>query len=125
MDMPGIKNTVKTSIFSVILVFSSALQLFPDAVKILDFNQNYYSINKNRGFELSSDRGKTWNERSDGLPDKIIYPFDRTEKRTLTSISINQDNVSIITATSVDSLYITDNNGEKWRKVSLSGPVKP
>ena len=98
--------------------------IYGDSEKIVKYNNIYYSINRDYGFEVLKNKDEFWTALNNGLPDKIVYPFDNSSKRNFSSISVNTDNPEIYTVTTVDSLYITKNSGIEWKKVPFRNPVK-
>jgi len=114
----------KILIFCLLIILSSAASVSAGPEKMISYGMTYYSINRNSGFETSIDRGLTWRASNKGLPDKIVYPFNSSEKRNLTSFSINHDNTSILCATTIDTLYVTEDEGKQWKAVHPVYPVK-
>ncbi len=121
--MFGVKTALKAAFVSLAMA-SASVSLSADPEKIIDCNQVYYAVNRNSGFEVSRDRGRTWTEMNMGLPDRIVYPFDALSKRNLTSFSLNADNTAIFSATTIDSLFVTMDSGSVWKEVKLKNPVK-
>ncbi len=118
-----VKLFYKSFLFSFLLIFIVTL-VYGDGEKIVKYNDIYYSINREHGFEVLKNGNKFWAAFNRGLPDKVVYPFDNLSKRNFTSISVNTDNTDIYTVTTINSLYITKNSGLEWKKVALRSPVK-
>ncbi|MDX9801956.1 MAG: putative glycoside hydrolase [Spirochaetia bacterium] len=110
--------------FLIFIALSFTEAAFAEPEKMITDGIRCYSINRNSGFEVSSDRGLTWKSLNNGLPDKIVYPFNSSEKRNLTSFSIDHDNPSILCAATIDTLYISNESGNQWKAVQPVYPVK-
>lgn len=87
-------------------------------------DQNVVGITVSRGFVVSDDNGKTWVQKNNGLPNKVVYPFSGDEFKRLTSLyvdPVNPDRIAIIDSSSI---YITIDGGWNWNPVETGGPVK-
>ncbi len=76
------------------------------------------------GFVLSMDNGKTWVQRNNGLPLKIVYPFSGNEYRRLTSLYVDPLNPDRIAITDSSSLFLSLDGGWNWEHIETGGPVK-
>lgn len=84
----------------------------------------YYAITRQNGFLVSHDDGLHWETRNNGLPVRIVYPFDGKHIRTLTSMNIDPGNENRIAVTTAYGLYLTENAGHSWEPIPLKPPVK-
>ena len=91
--------------------------------RVLD-NENVVGITVSSGFIVSIDNGKTWIQRNNGLPMKVVYPFAGNEYRRLTSLYIDPLNSEKIAVTDSSSVFISSDGGWNWKKVETGGPVK-
>jgi hypothetical protein len=81
-------------------------------------------ITASSGFVISSDNGKTWTQRNNGLPHKVVYPFTGDEFRRLTSLYVDPLNINRIAVTDSSSIYISLDGGWNWEEIKTNGPVK-
>ncbi|HBK68810.1 MAG TPA: hypothetical protein DDZ91_09225 [Firmicutes bacterium] len=79
-----------------------------------------YGRSKEYGFLVSFDSGLTWEERNEGLPRKLIYPFQRDQVRYLTAIGVDPFNPQRVAVTTTNHLYLSENHGETWRQLPFS-----
>jgi hypothetical protein len=96
----------------------------PDIGLYVETSDGYlYGISRSFGFLLSSDGGKTWERRNNGLPKQIVYPFDGSDIIPLTSVSADPVHEKRIVVTDSWGAYISEDRGETWEKITLSGPI--
>lgn len=116
---------VLTFIISLIIPaqLSSLEQIDLTQYRVLN-NNIIVGITVSHGFVISSDNGKTWAQRNNGLPEKVVYPFSGDDYRRLTSISIDPSDTDRIAVTDSSTLFITLDGGWNWGVVSTGGPVK-
>ncbi len=84
----------------------------------------WYGISRDRGFLVSSDRGKTWSGRNNGLPVHVVYPFDGNGVIPLTSLGVDPADPDRAAVTASHGLYLTENGGESWTEIKLDYPVR-
>ncbi len=87
-------------------------------------NENIVGITVSSGFIVSIDNGKTWSQRNNGLPEKVVYPFAGDEYRRLTSIYVDPVNLDRIAITDSSTLFVTNDGGWNWELIKTGGPVK-
>jgi len=87
-------------------------------------NKNVVGITVSNGFIISTDSGKTWDQRNNGLPLKIVYPFAGNEYRRLTSLYVDPLDSERIAVTDSSSVFISSDGGWNWLEVETGGPVK-
>lgn len=83
-----------------------------------------YAISGSEGVQLSKDGGQTWESRNDGLPIRVVYPFDSTEYRFLNAISVETgatDRVAVVTDSAV---YVSEAGGTIWERLETSNPIR-
>lgn len=119
MFFHGLKTTAACMLF-----FLAALNCFADSAKVIRSGSLLYAVNRDNGFEISADNGRNWEKRNSGLPARIVYPFDSSLIRNLTSLSVDPLDLSMLSVTTIDSLYISADSGHSWKKVPVSAPVK-
>ncbi len=85
-----------------------------------------YAISKQRGFLVSFDEGKNWLEHNQGLPRRVIYPFDEAEGRVrhLTALNIDPLNEGRVAVTTADQLYLSEDYGSSWAQVPIGKPLR-
>jgi hypothetical protein len=87
-------------------------------------NDWVYASTEGEGMLVSSDEGKTWRNRSAGLPVKQVWPFGGDTYRRITDIATDADNRLRAAVTTSTGLYLTENGGERWHEIALDHPVK-
>ena len=87
-------------------------------------DQTVVGITVSMGFVISSDNGKTWTQRNNGLPIKVVYPFAGNDYRRFTSITVDPLNSDRIAITDSSSIFLTQDGGWNWEEVKTGGPVK-
>ena len=92
--------------------------------KIILASEKLYSINRNRGFEVSEKENFAFREKNSFLPVKVVYPFSGNEIRTFSSVNFNPGNTGSVSVTTPSQLFTTDNCGENWKEIILSYPYK-
>ncbi len=83
-----------------------------------------YAISKNHGFLISFDNGVTWEERNEGLPRRIIYPFKDFPVRRITSIAFDPSNEANIALTTESGIYVSTNHGLHWSRIHTDKPMR-
>jgi hypothetical protein len=85
-----------------------------------------YAISKQRGFLVSFDGGKSWLEHNNGLPRRVIYPFDEASRRVrhLTALNIDPLHVGRVAVTTADQLYLSEDYGSSWRQIPIDKPLR-
>jgi hypothetical protein len=81
-----------------------------------------YGIARDEGLLVSYDGGRTWVSRSDGLPQKIVYPFDRSRPRELTALALDPHRPGRVAVTTNRTLHVSDDSGQNWRQISVDRP---
>ncbi len=107
-------------LFNILIVSA----LFSEDEKIIFSGQNFYSINRNRGFEVSDKKNIKFSERNRNLPVKLVYPFSGSEIRSFSSININPDNPESFSLTTPSQLLISRDSGENWNELNIKYPFK-
>ncbi|MDA3941499.1 MAG: hypothetical protein PF693_19705 [Spirochaetia bacterium] len=87
-------------------------------------NENVVGITTSSGFVISTDNGKNWTQRNNGLPFKVVYPFADNEYRRLTSLYVDPVDTNRIAVTDSSSIYISWDGGWNWEEIETGGPVK-
>jgi hypothetical protein len=86
-----------------------------------------YALSRQRGFLVSLDQGRSWVERNDGLPRRVVYPFDagRTSRvRLLTSLNIDPLREGRIAVTTPTQLFLSEDAGLHWQGIPLGKPLR-
>jgi hypothetical protein len=85
-----------------------------------------YALSKQRGFLVSFDEGRNWLEHNEGLPRRVVYPFEGGSARTryLTSLNIDPSNEARVAVTTADSLYLSENYGQSWQQIPIGKPLR-
>lgn len=83
-----------------------------------------YTISNQRGFLVSFDSGKSWSERNQGLPLRLIYPFDSARVRMLTSLAADPVNINRVVVTTAAGLFLSEDNGLSWQQIPIGKPLR-
>jgi len=85
-----------------------------------------YGISKQRGFLVSFDEGKNWLEHNNGLPRRVVYPFNESEGRVrhLTALNIDPLNEGRVAVTTAEQLYLSEDYGSSWRQIPIGKPLR-
>ena len=114
-----------TFIASILIPFQISSSENPDIVQYTIISDSkIMGITAAMGFVLSMDNGKTWEQRNNGLPLKIVYPFSGNEYRRLTSLYVDPLNPDRIAITDSSSLFMSMDGGWNWEHIETGGPVK-
>ena len=111
-------------IFIVLLITAAFTSVSAGEEKIITYGGKLYSINRNRGFEISEEENISFREMNNNLPVKIVYPFSENEIRSFSSININPDNCSSLSLTTPSQLFTTLDSGENWKEIKIRYPFK-
>jgi len=76
-----------------------------------------YGISRDEGFLVSSDHGKTWAARNDGLPVKLVYPFKQPKVRMLSSFGLDPLSPARVGVTTSSLLYLSEDSGATWERI--------
>lgn len=80
----------------------------------------YYGISRERGFLVSTNQGRHWEPRNEGLPTKPVWPFKLPQVRPLTSIGVDPLDPRRVAVSTSQELYYSENAGISWRKIPLN-----
>jgi hypothetical protein len=85
-----------------------------------------YALSKRRGFLVSFDEGKSWLEHNEGLPRRVVYPFDAQSARVryMTALNIDPSNEARVAVTTADALYLSENYGQNWQQIPIGKPLR-
>lgn len=67
---------------------------------------------------LANDR---WESRNNGLPIRVVYPFDDQGQKELTSLAVEEERIAVTTN---NSLYLSRDGGGSFAPVKLDNPIK-
>lgn len=84
-----------------------------------------YAVGIDGGFFSSTDGGASWEDRSSGLPVRVVYPFTGKEHRRITSASSNPLSPEYVAVTTAYGAYLSEDGGAEWKSIPLSAPLKP
>ncbi|MBN2735358.1 MAG: hypothetical protein JXR70_00150 [Spirochaetales bacterium] len=82
-----------------------------------------YAYHHVEGLYISKDYGNTWADITQGLPHKVVYPFDTNEIRRLTCLYLDPLNPRRVLVSTSSELYLSCNYGKNWEKIPLDQPV--
>ena len=87
-------------------------------------NGYIYAISGGEGVQLSEDGGQTWESRNDGLPIRVVYPFDSTEYRFLNAISVDTGATDRLAVVTDSAVYVSETGGTIWDPIETSDPIR-
>lgn len=76
-----------------------------------------YGISRDHGFLISTDDGKTWAARNEGLPTKLVYPFKEPKVRMLSAFGVDPLSPARVAVTTSSSLYVSEDSGGAWERI--------
>ena len=83
-----------------------------------------YAVGSGGGVWVSLDAGGSWEDRSAGLPERVVYPFDGTQVRRVESLTYDPLEPGRVAVATMDRVFISSDAGIEWREVQISRPVK-
>ncbi|MDA3809710.1 MAG: hypothetical protein PF518_05190 [Spirochaetaceae bacterium] len=83
-----------------------------------------YGVSLKNGFLKSTDGGGHWISFNEGLPGRVVYPFNKVGVKMLTSLTYDVNNTDRILISSPRELYLSENGGLNWGLVNLKAPFK-
>ncbi len=79
----------------------------------------WYGCAEEDGFFVSYDAGKSWVQRNNGLPRKLVYPFQQEQVRSITALGVDPAAPDRVIVSTIDRLYFSENQGESWNQVPI------
>jgi hypothetical protein len=101
----------------------SDIKIRPEIVEEVD-SSLLYGVSLRHGFLKSLDGGENWISFNQGLPPRMVYPFNSEGIKMLTSITYDVNNPSRILISSPREIYLSENGGVNWEKINLKSPFK-
>lgn len=95
----------------------------PEIIEQID-SSLLYGVSLRNGFLKSFDGGESWISSNRGLPERVVYPYNRDGVKMLTSITYDVNDPSRILISSSREIYLSENSGASWDKVNLKSPFK-
>jgi hypothetical protein len=83
-----------------------------------------WRVSRDLGVMLSKDGGVTWTERNQGLPDRAVYPFTAPKPPIITCLAVDPSDQDRIGITTLDTLYLSPDEGATWERVELKDPLR-
>ncbi len=115
------------AVFLITLFLPSAIlsmeKVKPGQYRIISEN-TIAALTDSMGFIISENGGKSWTQRNNGLPLKVVYPFTENEYRRFTSLYVDPLNSSRMAVTSSSSVFLTLDSGWNWTEIPTGGVVK-
>lgn len=82
-----------------------------------------YGLSRKMGFLFSSDAGKSWSPRNNGLPKKRIYPYREEQVRHLVALGVDPLNSARVAVLTASQIYRSENYGQTWELVARKRPI--
>ena len=105
------------------LAAQSNIIIKPEIVEIVNPSL-YYGVSLQHGFLKSMNGGHSWTSYNEGLPGRMVYPFDNSGVKMLTSLTYDVNDPSRILISSPREIYLTEDGGTSWHNVELKSPFK-
>jgi hypothetical protein len=86
-------------------------------------NNLYYGISGEFGFMVSEDAGNTWESRNEGLPQKLIYPYQTKQVRFLTALGVDPASPRRVAVVTTTKLFLSEDQGASWQEIPLKSPI--
>ena len=85
-----------------------------------------YARTRRAGVLASLDGGRTWEQRSAGLPYRVVHPFPHPpEYRFVTALGVDPRNPLRVAATTAHGLYLSEDGGGSWQAIPIAAPIRP
>ncbi len=82
-----------------------------------------YGLSRKTGFLFSSDAGKSWSPRNNGLPKKRIYPYREEQVRHLVALGVDPLNSARVAVLTASQIYLSENYGQTWELIARKRPI--
>lgn len=86
---------------------------------------SHYGIGVDGGIFVRVAESTNWLPRTSGLPNRVVYPFDKTLPRRVTALCVDPIQEGRIAVSTAYNAYLSTNGGESWTEISSNMPVKP
>jgi hypothetical protein len=83
-----------------------------------------WRVSEDQGILFSADNGATWSARNEGLPRRVIYPFDRDLPPVVTGLALDPLDASRAALATPDTLFLSADAGMTWTRLDLREPIK-
>jgi hypothetical protein len=83
-----------------------------------------WRVSRDLGLLLSKDGGSTWETRDSGLPTRAVYPFAAAMPPIITYLAVDPANPLRVGITTLDALFLSDDEGATWARVDLKDPIR-
>ncbi len=83
-----------------------------------------YGVGSDGGVWVSLYSTKSWENRSAGLPVRVIYPFDASQHRRIENLTYNPLDPARVAVATADRVFVSEDAGAVWREIKISNPVK-
>lgn len=116
-----------------LLVACSLYSGTPKTYPILDASVTRYVGSKTNGYALSSEKGFLyyhrslggWFPRNEGLPQKLIYPFQTPRQRPLSAIGLSASNDALVAVSDGQTVFLSSDSGISWTSFINRGDFDP
>lgn len=115
--MKAIPSALRTPIIVVL-----ALLVTVGATADPGYRDVEYRVSPTEGLLVSGDRGETWVPRNDGLPGRVVYPFDHVHPPRLTAIATDAVSVHRLAVAATNIIYVSEDAGLSWRSLRIKPP---
>jgi hypothetical protein len=100
------------------------VEFYPDRIYQGNFT-TLYRLSRETGILASTDGGKSWVDKTVGLPFRSVYPFDRARPPIITSLAVDPMNDSRVAITLPDMVFLSEDGGGTWVQINVKDPLKP
>ncbi len=121
-----IKNCIYIILFLLVVenLTANIQKSFQPEIVVEVNNGHYYGVSCNKGFFISDDGGESWIPFNDGLPPRVVYPFENSGIKMLTAIAYDVKNPERIVVSTPRKVFLTEDRGVKWDEIKLKSPYK-
>ncbi len=84
-----------------------------------------YRLNEEAGLLVSTDGGSSWTNRTAGLPQRAVWPFDRMQPPLITSLATDPRVGSRVALTTPEAVWLSADAGASWQRIEVREPLRP
>ncbi len=82
-----------------------------------------YRLTKGYEFYFSPDSGASWEKRTKGLPERIVYPWNGPTPARLTSLGTDAVRRNRVAVSAPQAIYLSSDSGKTWERIDIKPPI--